>query len=108
MELSRQKCRRHGFREAAAICPECGFFYCRECVTEHDDKVICADCLLKLTASAGRRSNVLRWVFRATGSFVGLFLVWLLLYGLGRTLLAIPSSFHEGTIWVDTVLGGSD
>lgn len=104
MELSHQKCRRHGSREAVALCPECHFFYCRECVTEHEDKVICSDCLQKLTAASGKRSNVLRWGFRALGSFVGLFLIWFLIYGLGRMLLAIPSDFHEGSLWTDSVL----
>ena len=29
----------------------------------------------------------------------GLFLLWLILYYLGRMLILLPSSFHEGTFW---------
>jgi hypothetical protein len=43
-----QRCFNHGMREAAARCPECGRFYCRECITEHDDRVLCSACLKKL------------------------------------------------------------
>ena len=46
--LSLQRCFNHAHREAAARCPECTHFYCRECITEHDDRVICAACLRKL------------------------------------------------------------
>ena len=35
-------------REAVARCPECTQFFCRECITEHDDRVLCSACLKKL------------------------------------------------------------
>ena len=43
--LAHQRCFNHALREAAARCPGCGNFFCRECVTEHDDRVLCAACL---------------------------------------------------------------
>ncbi|MFN7139481.1 MAG: rhomboid family protein, partial [Limisphaerales bacterium] len=46
--LTQQHCLNHFTREAAARCPECKQFFCRECITEHDDRVICAGCLRKL------------------------------------------------------------
>jgi hypothetical protein len=33
---------------------------------------------------------------------VALFLLWLGFYGIGRCLLAIPSPFHDGTLWEET------
>ena len=33
--LIHQRCSNHPGREAAVRCPECGRFFCRECVTEH-------------------------------------------------------------------------
>ncbi len=99
-ELSSQRCRNHAQREAVARCPECGFYYCRECVAEHEDRVLCASCLEKLHAAgapAARRdfSGIV-----AAGRFLwGFLLLWSLFYYLGGALLSLPSSFHEGTVW---------
>lgn len=46
--LIHQRCFNHATREAVARCPECSQFFCRECITEHDDRVICSACLKKL------------------------------------------------------------
>ena len=32
---------------------------------------------------------------------LALALLWLAFYAVGRTLLLIPSSFHEGSLWRD-------
>jgi len=32
-------------------------------------------------------------------ALAGLLSAWLFFYAVGRDLLAIPDSFHEGTIW---------
>ena len=86
-------------REAAGRCPKCSHFYCRECITEHDDKVICASCLEKQFAEVedkkGKIADILKWV----GVVFGFFFCWLFFYFLGKILLMIPSAFHEGTIW---------
>ena len=44
-DLLHQRCFNHMLREAVACCPECRRYFCRECVTEHEDKVLCAACL---------------------------------------------------------------
>src|SRR5947207_4177081 len=97
--LTQQRCLNHGFREAVARCPECRQFYCRECITEHDDRVICANCLRKLTLNpeAGRKSFA--WLMPVLQCAAGLMVLWVVFYFFGATLLSIPSSFHEGTIW---------
>ena len=41
-DLVHQRCFNHMLREAVACCPECRRYFCRECVTEHEDKVLCA------------------------------------------------------------------
>jgi hypothetical protein len=102
MDLSQQKCRRHAAREAAAQCPVCGGFFCRECVTEHDDRVICSDCLLKLTGSLSPQARPLRWISRCTWGLAGFFLAWVCFYYIGQFLLSLPSDFHEGTFWTET------
>jgi hypothetical protein len=35
----------------------------------------------------------------AVGAVSGFLLAWLFFYLVGRILLLVPSSFHEGTLW---------
>jgi hypothetical protein len=105
-ELIQQRCFNHMRREAAAKCPECGRFFCRECVTEHSDRVLCAACLKRIFPHEERhpgRGKIFRHGMLTILSF---FLLWFLFYGLGRLLLLLPSTFHEGTIWPQTSGGG--
>src|SRR5438093_5173630 len=100
--LADQRCLIHETREAVARCPACGNFFCRECVTEHEERLLCAGCLTKLARQASAR----RWRFAALWPvgqcLLGFFVAWLFLYGLGKALLLTPSSFHEGTLWQGT------
>lgn len=99
LPLADQHCYNHALREAVARCPECGQFYCRECVTEHEDRVVCASCLRKLVRRSLRRTRPLAWLTQSAQTLLGLFLCWVFFYYLGRALLALPSTFHEGTVW---------
>ena len=99
LNLAHQRCFNHGVREAVARCPECGQFFCRECITEHDDRVICAACLNKLTHVSGRRSMALAGLMRLTNFIVGLLIAWFFFFLIGDALLRVPASFHEGTLW---------
>ncbi len=100
-DLARQRCFNHSDREAVAICLDCNNLFCRECVTEHEDRVICANCLSGLKADETKRSRgaFLRPLLR-TSLFLGsLLFLWLSFFYLGQFLLEMPSSFHEGTLW---------
>jgi hypothetical protein len=99
--LIHQRCFYHSVREAVARCPECRQFYCRECITEHDDRVICSGCLKKLTAQAHARSPRFAWIFPALQVSLGFCVAWLFFYFLGALLLSIPSRYHEGTVWME-------
>jgi hypothetical protein len=100
--LAAERCLHHPAREAVARCPECRHFYCRECITEHDDRVICATCLKKLVAAetlpAARRRNL--WPAVQIGG--GLLLAWFLFYCAGLQLVALPEEFHDDKIWQAT------
>lgn len=98
-DLTRQRCVNHYQREAVARCPECRRFYCRECVTEHEDRVICASCLSRQVQQAPRDRHPLRPVLRGIHLFVAFLVLWLFFYYAGRILLSLPDSFHEGTLW---------
>src|SRR5437763_12491658 len=97
--LAHQRCFNHAQREAVARCPACGQYFCRECITEHDDRVICAACLRKLA----RVPLLQRWGFaglvRLAQFMLGLLAAWFFFYLIGESLLALPTSFHEGTLW---------
>ncbi len=88
-------------REAVACCTECRQFYCRECITEHEDRAICASCLRKMAAETTPRRWRLGWAFTALPCVFGFIVLWFFFYFCGQALLSIPSSFHEGTLWTD-------
>jgi hypothetical protein len=97
--LTQQRCFNHFDREAAARCLECRQFFCRECVTEHDDRSICAACLGKLAKLPLTKRRGFVGAVRLTQCAVGVLFLWFVFYLVGESLLAIPTSFHEGTLW---------
>jgi hypothetical protein len=98
-DLIQQGCFYHAARVAAARCPRCRRFFCRECVTEHEGQVICASCLARLGARVARRGAGLAALALAAPCAAGLLALWLAFYGLGHLLLRLPSTFHEGVLW---------
>jgi hypothetical protein len=102
--VTHQRCFNHSVREAAARCPECRQFYCRECITEHEDRVICALCLKKLATVPLTQRTGFVGAIRGIQLLFGLATVLLFFYLLGHSLLSIPSSFHDGTVWKPDLL----
>ena len=97
--LTHTRCFNHHEREAVARCPECERCYCRECVTEHDDRVICARCLRGLADAAGAMRSPARGLGLALQLAAAFLFLWFVFYVAGRALLLMPTSFHEGTLW---------
>ena len=97
MNVSQERCFNHASREAVARCPECGRTFCRECISEHEDRVICAFCLRRLSAKPTTRYR-LGGLVRLVQILMGVLLLWSSFYLLGKALLTIPSSFHEISI----------
>jgi hypothetical protein len=98
-ELALKRCGNHWQREAVARCPGCGRFFCRECVTEHEDRLLCANCLRRQISREQSKSRKMVYVLRAFQMFTGLLLIWIFFYYLGQALLLMPDEFHEGTLW---------
>lgn len=94
-----RRCLHHAEREAAARCPECQRFFCRECVAEHDDRVLCTDCLRKITTAAPERKRNLEPLALIAQGAVALTIIWFFFFLVGQTMLAVPARFHEGRIW---------
>ncbi len=98
--LHQRHCLNHETREAVARCPDCGLFYCRECIVEHEDRVICAACLRKMLRSPeAERRPLSAWFVRTAAFCLGLLTSWSAFYLVGKILLSIPTSFHNGTLW---------
>ena len=97
--LSQQRCFNHSRREAAARCPGCAHFYCRECITEHEDRVVCAACLKKLAKVPLTKRPAFVGFLRVIQCVAGILVAWFFFFVVAEGLLRLPASFHEGTIW---------
>jgi hypothetical protein len=97
--LHLERCRNHPDREAAVRCPACGRYCCRECVVEHERRLLCADCLAALTRPAAGRRRVWWWAWVPVQWGVGVLVAWLSFHGLGRVLSELPDEFHDGSFW---------
>jgi len=97
--LASLRCNHHASREAAALCARCQRPYCRECVTEHEGRVLCTSCL-GLPAASSKRRWRLGPVLLSGGvlcaSLASLILLFVLL---GKALLSLPSEQFQNHIW---------
>ena len=93
--IVQQRCLTHPDREAAVRCPQCQRFYCRECVTEHSGRMMCAHCSAQFDA-APRRDGFSPGAWGIL-SLTGFLMTWLIFYYFGMGLARVPSSFFRGT-----------
>ena len=97
--LTHQRCFNHALREAVVRCPECTRFFCRECVTEHDDRMVCTGCLKKLAGVPLTKRPAFVKTLRFIQAVAGILVLWFFFFLIGEILLKIPASVHEGTLW---------
>ncbi len=98
-DLAHSRCLNHPERAAMARCPRCRHFFCRECITEHADQVICAACLkTRIDNSQPRGKISLKSLSTVLAAFAGFIFLWFLFYLLGHLLLNMPTVFHEVTM----------
>lgn len=98
--LTHQHCFNHAAREAVARCPECLQCFCRECITEHDDRVLCTACLKKLARTMPfTKHPVFLKILQLAQCAFGILIAWFFFFLIGERLLKIPATFHEGTLW---------
>jgi hypothetical protein len=91
------RCFNHAEREAAARCPGCRRFFCRECVSEHKHRFLCAACLGAERTGNGERHGEGRFRVLFTRAFylaAALVMLWLAFLLTGKALLALPDEFH--------------
>jgi hypothetical protein len=93
-----QRCWNHEAREAVCRCPACGRSFCRECVTEHDARLLCASCLNALTRGQSKQRSGLRRLAAPAMAIAGLVFASLVFFGAGEGLLLITARMEQ-TSW---------
>lgn len=92
--LVKSKCQNHHTREAVAKCPICQHYYCRECVTEHNNQFICVGCLSttqeEKKSSKGSVLTILKLILFSVFTILT---SWYFFQIIGSFLLKIPTSF---------------
>ena len=84
-----QRCWNHEEREAVCRCPQCGRSFCRECVTEHESRLLCAACLRNVARAAAARRGKLRSLTAAGMTLAGVMLAWAIFFGAAEGLITI-------------------
>jgi hypothetical protein len=94
-EFGQQRCFVHPSREAVSLCLECRHAFCRECVVDHDGRLLCAACLARLRAPAARGGRALRKLLSTMATALTILLCWILFYMFGRMLMMAESAHHS-------------
>ena len=92
------RCWNHDAREAVCRCPGCGRGFCRECVAEHEQRLLCASCL-KAAMSPPPPARGNRLMARVALALAGILLVWILFFCAGEAILTYTGRLEQ-TAWV--------
>jgi hypothetical protein len=90
-----QRCWNHEAREAVCRCPECGRSFCRECVTEHEARLLCASCLIAVTRARQLQRAGMRRLLPAAMALAGILLAWTVFYGAGEALILLTTRMEQ-------------
>ncbi|PIE90271.1 MAG: hypothetical protein CR997_06690 [Acidobacteria bacterium] len=93
--LSTRRCTNHPQREAVVQCPDCKLFFCRECVTEKEFKMMCSSCLLSQVDEPKKQRKWPGLLKQLILSMAGFLFLWLCLYYLGKAFIEVPDFFQE-------------
>lgn len=97
-DLARRQCFNHSGREAVARCPACRRDYCRECVTEYEDRYLCSACL-RAAASEHARVERRRFPAGAFAALAGLLTAWIVFYASAQYLILRSEGDHSYRVW---------
>jgi uncharacterized paraquat-inducible protein A len=95
-----QRCWNHEGREAVCLCPVCSRSFCRECVSEHESRLLCARCLQTLSEAAKPRTRAMPRVTLAALALFGFLFTWIVFFSLGEAVMTL-SARSEQTLWQD-------
>lgn len=92
------RCWNHEAREAVCRCPGCSRGFCRECVAEHEQRLLCAACL-RVAVHTGPATPGNRLVARIVLGVAGLLLAWVVFFLIGEAILTYTGRLEQ-TAWV--------
>ena len=95
MDLTLQRCVIHADRKAIARCPSCANYFCRECVTEHEGRFLCSNCLQRRPAPIEPVQRIAGRFAAVIGTLIGIAVAWFFFYFIGQLLIMIPSNLHD-------------
>lgn len=98
--LRHARCLFHPLREAAARCPHCGGTFCRECVTDEDNKLACPPCLRRMMRPPAPKASLARRLPQAFTGLAALVCLTVLFFALLRWRANTPEvhlSFGDTT-----------
>jgi hypothetical protein len=88
MALDR-RCWNHDAREAVCRCPQCGRSFCRECVTEHESRLLCAACLRSAARAGPAHRGSLRRMAPTVMTLAGVLLAWAVYFTAAESLVTL-------------------
>ncbi len=84
-------CGLHPRRAAVAACNRCRRGFCRECIVEHQGRMLCPACIELLAAEATHsRVGIWLWIRVLLQSGFAIFAFYMVFYVLDRHLARIP------------------
>lgn len=93
--IALERCWNHAAREAVCRCPGCARCYCRECVTEHEARLLCASCVAVAAAPPRRARRLRRAIAGPAAGASGLAAAWLVFYGIARLVVELNARVGE-------------
>jgi hypothetical protein len=97
MTALHQRCWNHQTREAVCRCPACGRGFCRECVTEHQARLLCAACLAAIARTVKPKTGGLQKLRPALMTMAGILLAWTIFYAAGESLILITGRIEQAS-----------
>jgi hypothetical protein len=94
-DISRLRCLNHAKREAVALCTRCSNSFCRECIVEYEERIVCGRCLAALEQAPLEKRARLALLLEGVWGALSFVFLWAVYYYFGRILLSRPSTFHE-------------
>ncbi len=94
------RCWNHEAREAVCQCPQCGRSFCRECVTEHESRLMCAACLRHAAQTTSVRRGWVRRMAPVGLTLAGVVLAWAIFFGAAQGLIIVTER-SERMAWQD-------
>jgi len=92
-----QRCWNHDAREAVCRCAECSRSFCRECVSEHEARLLCAECLVRVAQVRAENRGLMRRLMPAAMLLAGLLIAWAVIFGAGESLLLLAERAEQNS-----------